>query len=724
MLTLAHMSQLHLNHATSPSTTPHRTSGRITAFVSIFPIGATEQVEIFPIDRISTAMVDEERGSSSRRWVYLGFDDDEGGCEKSKEKPSVCEQRRFPAPAIFPVELRRILESSMEDSNQLTQSSPNSSQSSSNFSSSSYQYYSKFLREQFTGFFRSLSDLKFPEKITFLEQISSIYKRTIIPSISRRTRGTCLPLPLPSASVEPFELTSDASRVYEVLGDILEHIFFNLHNVQKNLQFWQARAEGSTSQKVYFMVFERGPKAFLHGSGQLIHDYVFYGTGMQSLSSAASAHISERISVLTSLRYSLATFLAQVYVEVDKIGEQILKEPEKSLTSLLDTINVLFLDLEKSIGHISVMRQTGSSVDGSYSPPLLFEKLPGINEEGSQWTDCAVRDSVNLIYINLNKLDEYLSLLVAKHQKPRKITQHWIRYTVGAVGITIFSLWLLRHSRLAGSSDIDNWILDAKDSVTAFMTDHVEQPLLAIRDELFETFRKRHRGVMELEEVQLTSNSLHRMLLAFSEQTKGQKFPANASDQEMLEIVMGRYEKELMHPIQNLLGGELARAMLIQIQKLKLDIETAMLELNQILRANEINFAILAALPAFFLSLVVLMLLRAWVKQDTRAEGRGRIARVQRRLLIVEVEKRIMQFQNRIDQGLEKDAQCMYGLVLYSLDRLYRAVERHAKATGEWQCLRQDISDLGNPNLQTAHKLIVTSRMERMYDCLLPATRR
>lgn len=26
----------------------------------------------------------------------------------------------------------------------------------------------------------------------------------------------------------------------------------------------------------------------------------------------------------------------------------------------------------------------------------------------------------------------------------------------------------------------------------------------------------------------------------------------------------------------------------------------------------------------------------------------------------------------------------MFGLVLYSLDRLYRAVERHANATGEW----------------------------------------
>lgn len=40
-----------------------------------------------------------------------------------------------------------------------------------------------------------------------------------------------------------------------------------------------------------------------------------------------------------------------------------------------------------------------------------------------------------------------------------------------------------------------------------------------------------------------------------------------------------------------------------------------MLELDQILRANEINFAILAALPAFVLSLILLMVVRAWFKQ-------------------------------------------------------------------------------------------------------------
>lgn len=35
--------------------------------------------------------------------------------------------------------------------------------------------------------------------------------------------------------------------------------------------------------------------------------------------------------------------------------------------------------------------------------------------------------------------------------------------------------------------------------------------------------------------------------------------------------------------------------------------------------------------------------------------------------------------------GLQiKDAECRFGLLLYSLGRLYHASENHAKATGEW----------------------------------------
>lgn len=39
------------------------------------------------------------------------------------------------------------------------------------------------------------------------------------------------------------------------------------------------------------------------------------------------------------------------------------------------------------------------------------------------------------------------------------------------------------------------------------------------------------------------------------------------------------------------------------------------------------------------------------MNQDSRAQGRGRIARIHRRLLVIETEKRIMQYQSYIEQG-------------------------------------------------------------------------
>lgn len=56
--------------------------------------------------------------------------------------------------------------------------------------------------------------------------------------------------------------------------------------------------------------------------------------------------------------------------------------------------------------------QVDSSIEASYSFPLLFEKLPEVNQEGSQWTDCEIKDAINLVYLNLSKLDSYLSFLV------------------------------------------------------------------------------------------------------------------------------------------------------------------------------------------------------------------------------------------------------------------------------------------------------------------------
>ncbi|KAF6163806.1 hypothetical protein GIB67_016146 [Kingdonia uniflora] len=91
-----------------------------------------------------------------------------------------------------------------------------------------------------------------------------------------------------------------------------------------------------------------------------------------------------------------------------------------------------------SVGELNTIHQSKSfgCADGNNSCYLQFEKMPKINQEGSQWTDYEIRDAINMIYQNLHKLDSYLSLFVAKYQKPRRMTLYWMRYTCRAVGFS------------------------------------------------------------------------------------------------------------------------------------------------------------------------------------------------------------------------------------------------------------------------------------------------
>lgn len=534
----------------------------------------------------------------------------------------------------------------------------------------------------------------------------------------RRKRS--LPLPSPSRHL-PSTISSMqvVDKATELLEETSEQILSNLHDVQKNLLFWQSRAEGTYSQKVHFMVFERGPLAFIEGTIDLVRRFITEGSPMQRLANAAASQISERVTILTTIQRNLATLLAEIHKEMDSFREEVVKEfNRKAMSSVLVAIRKAMIGLE----NIPLPQSDYSPVNDGTQNFVQFKELPEGLQDKSEWTDAEMQLAVDLIYSNLKTLNQRLSQIVSKCRRPRRAERLWLRYTGTAVGLAVCSAWLLRHSRLMGSTDLDDWISAGRDSIIAFSKEHVELPLLSIRNELFETFRRRHKGVVEPEEVQLTANSLRRMLVDFTEHTTRTKVPEGKSEQEMMEIVMARYEKEVINPLQNLVGGELARALLIQIQKLKLDIETAMLEMDQILKANEINFAMLAALPALFITVILASIVRLWLMKDKGAEGSGRAARLQRRLLLVDAERKIMEYQVLMDQK-EENYLWTFGMVLYTLDRLYKATERHASTTGEWPSLRADILDLANPRLAAPYKLAITARMTRVYECLLPLSR-
>uniref|UniRef100_A0A0D9VUJ5 Uncharacterized protein n=1 Tax=Leersia perrieri TaxID=77586 RepID=A0A0D9VUJ5_9ORYZ len=527
----------------------------------------------------------------------------------------------------------------------------------------------------------------------------------------RRRRRPALPLPIRTAAAHSVGVSAEMPKAFGILEDIVQHTLSSLHDIQKSLLFWQSKAEGTNSQKMYFMIFERGPRAFAEATLQTLTRVRSNEGPIQYLLHSASDMVSTKLAILTSMQHCLAAFLAEVYCEVDKFREGLTENSDKSIHTLFVVLNTVFSKLEVKLQNVCEGQALLFTHDGS-SSELLFERLPEIDDESSEWTEISSIDAISLVYQNLQKLDNFVSSQISSHRKPRHMTVYWLPYTCGALGLSACSLWLLRHSSFMGSSDIDNWIQGAKESIAGFWDVHVEKPVISIRGELFETFKNRGKHVMDKQEVQLNEEVLHRMMLAFCQQTSNEELPQDISEQALMEIFMDRYEKEWTHPVKNLFRGELAYAMLIQLQKRTVDIKQALLELDQILKGNAINFAILAALPAFGVSLLLLTVVQAWVMNDQGAEGRGRIARRQRRLLLLDAERRLMEFKNCMANGMEEEACCKFGLTLYTLDRLYRAVESHAEETGEWSRLREDILDLSKPTVSVRDKQVVLSRLK------------
>ena len=49
-------------------------------------------------------------------------------------------------------------------------------------------------------------------------------------------------------------MMTEASRVFDVLEDVFENVFSNMHYVQKNLRYWKAKAEVVTRLTACFVI--------------------------------------------------------------------------------------------------------------------------------------------------------------------------------------------------------------------------------------------------------------------------------------------------------------------------------------------------------------------------------------------------------------------------------------------------------------------------------------
>lgn len=236
---------------------------------------------------------------------------------------------------------------------------------------------------------------------------------------------------------------------------------------------------------------------------------------------------------------------------------------------------------------------------------------------------------------------------VAVDIKPPGVLQRHSLAWIAAVALAALAYFKLVVQR----SLPPNWQVEVRrlsfklaDDALRFWRTHVTEPVKGIVHELFHGVEK----TIEPSQVRETAASLAKMISDFIRDVYGPKGPPESrmSEEDLaeamrraaagsMEDVMKVYERQVRAPIGGLLGGELLRALLLQVVQLKLLMEQEVEAVDRLLVRNDFNLQLMATVPAVLLVAASFLLSRlAWRRARNRA-GRDPIELL--RVEIVEI---------------------------------------------------------------------------------------
>lgn len=221
--------------------------------------------------------------------------------------------------------------------------------------------------------------------------------------------------------------------------------------------------------------------------------------------------------------------------------------------------------------------------------------------------------------------------LTGLYGTPSFLTRNWPLYACIAVGSVITA-----QSVIGNWDAITTWTRTTiVDTSIAFYQNWILEPLTKI----YYTIRHDDNAriaIVTKESLDADLRSLERMVVDFANSTSHSSAEVEeirqAVQQGDLTAVLLPYEKQIQTPLKSLVTGKLVQALLIQIQKTKVDAETAMAGIDKLLKSQELVFGVVAALP----SLAITSWASGWVYRSMINPGatRARASRSETRIEI------------------------------------------------------------------------------------------
>lgn len=186
--------------------------------------------------------------------------------------------------------------------------------------------------------------------------------------------------------------------------------------------------------------------------------------------------------------------------------------------------------------------------------------------------------------------------------KPSRLQRH----PVLGIGLTVATVTVTRetyiHSRfLGGTGLIEDSMSQYSEVLRIFFQHNIYDPSVHFYTQIF---RAAPTTVSE-ESIEEARASLSEMLIDFTKHNLSQVEGAvELAEQGSMKAVMELVIEQAKHPLRNSIAGSLTQAIMLQVQKLKCDVEELMLKSKQMLRAQELNLALVALLPTLLTAAV------------------------------------------------------------------------------------------------------------------------
>ncbi|KUL88145.1 hypothetical protein ZTR_04167 [Talaromyces verruculosus] len=281
---------------------------------------------------------------------------------------------------------------------------------------------------------------------------------------------------------------------------------------------------------------------------------------------------------------------------------------------------------------------------------------------------------------------------IRKHGRPSTLARYWFPTVITLMSLST-SLRVLTNRK----AELVEWISEFGATVIDFWRNWVMQPV----DKLIGTIRHDEQSeiaIMSRTSLEADRQSLERMVIDFVSDNSSQGQSGNMQPDVStitaqvregdLTPVLKAYERDLRKPFMGTVRGDLVRALLIQIQKTKVDVEIAMGGIDALLKSQELVFGFIGLTPGLLITYSGVR----WVASlfDSRKGFRAGLEKQQFRNSVRNIDRILGAYPTDPDSVLSyRD----YGLCIYEAQILKRRAQ-YTIPRSFLAIFQQDLTDL------------------------------